>query len=184
MEEINLLQNRLYDKSFAWYRQSRIVITGLVIILIAVLGVFAVFYILNSKTQKDLQTVTADNQNLKQQLDAKEQGLGEVKTFQAQLANLKILVNSHIYLSPVLDELSHMTFARSQYFTLNIGEDRKLHLEGRVNSYEDLSKLLLGLNTSSKFKNIQLTSVSPSTGKINGFIFSINLVAADELFTE
>ncbi|HTL39704.1 MAG TPA: hypothetical protein VL306_02740 [Methylomirabilota bacterium] len=184
MQEINLLQNRLQEKSFAWDRQSKLIITFLSIVFILILGAFGVFYLLNSKVQTQVQTTVAQNQELRKQLDSKQQGLSDAKAFQAQLANIKTLVNSHVYLSPLLDELAKMTYVKSQYFSLSAGIDGKLHLEGRVDNYVDLGKLLLGLSTSSKFKSVQLTSVLPSLGKINGYQFSINLTASPTLFTQ
>ena len=56
------------------------------------------------------------------------------------------------------------------------------YLEGKVLTYNDLGKLLLGLSTSTKFKDVQLLSVVPSIGVVNAYQFSLNLNVNPEIF--
>ena len=182
MEEINLLQNRLKDTTFAWQKQSRIATLILTVILIALIGAAAVFFLLNRNFKTKITSAIAESETLKNQVDDKQKNLNEAKTFQAQLINLKALVANHTYLSPFLDELSHSTYVKARYFSLDITEAGKIHLEGQVASYGDLAKFLLGLSTSSRFKNVNLLSVIPSSGKDIGYRFSVDLVVVPEIF--
>ncbi len=185
MEEINLLQNRIKDTTFAWEKQGRVVLGFLWLILIAILGVSALLYVYNGKIQTDLDSANQKVETLQKQLNQKQASLGDAKTFQAQLANIRTLLGSHIYISPVLDEISSSAFNKSQFSTIDLNQQTgKVHLEGMVGSYIDLGKLLLSLTTSDKFNSVKLLSVLPSNGQASGYHFSIDLLVAPELFTK
>ncbi len=59
-----------------------------------------------------------------------------------------------------------------------------MHLEGRVATYNDLGKLIMGLSTSDKFKNIRLLSVSPASGKTSAYQFSIDMEVNSAIFSK
>jgi len=172
------------DTSFAWQRQSRIIISLLWIALIVVVGATAIFYLLTNSTQKKFEAAAATTIDLQRQLDAKQDDLKDGKTFQAQTANLKTLVNNHVYLSPLLDELSKSTFVRAKFLNFDANILGKINLEGFVNDYGSLGKFLLGLSTSDKFQNIKLKSVTPSTSTANGYQFSLELAVKTEIFNK
>ncbi|MEJ0021785.1 MAG: PilN domain-containing protein [Candidatus Doudnabacteria bacterium] len=182
MAEINLLQNRLKDTTNLGQRQNRLVITVLSAILVVLVGITAVIFFLNKSLADQTITATSTNQDLTKQLNDQQSKLGNAKSFQAQLANLRFLLNGHTYVSPLLDELSRVTYARSQFISLDVTQVGKIHLEGRVDSYTDLGKLILGLSTSPKFSQIKLLSAVPSTGSINGYIFSIDMNVTPDIF--
>lgn len=184
MQEINLLQNRVKDTTHTWQSQSKTLLTVLAVLLIIVVGATAVLFLLNNSLQKKIAAVVTNNQSLKVQLDSKQKDLTGAKAYQAQLTNLKTLVNNHIYLTPLLNELSKSTYQRAQYVTLDATDAGKIHLEGRVANYSDLGKLLLGLSTSAKFKDIKLLSVIPSTGTINAYVFAVDMSVLPEIFSK
>ena len=182
MEEINLLQNKIKDTSFAWQKQSRI-ITGIlsaVLIIFASLG--AVFFMLARSNNEKLAQAQTRGQEIQKDISKKDPEVNVATSFQAQLANLKTLVNAHTYLTPLLTELGKSTYIKSQYVSLDVKDDGKIHLEGRTASYDDLGKLVLGLTTSQEFKNVRLMSVVPSTGTTNAYQFSIDMEANKEIF--
>jgi Tfp pilus assembly protein PilN len=182
MPEINLLQTRIHDNTFAWQRQSRLLLTILAVILVLLIGAGIGLILLTHKVNSDLTTQTADNHQIQTQLNQQQQTIGNAKTFQAQLANIKTLLNNHVYLSPVFNELSKMTYVKAQYVTIDVSDNGRIHLEGRVDSYASLGKLILGLNTSKKFSDLKLLSVQPTSGQIFGYVFAIDLTAAQDLF--
>jgi uncharacterized protein (UPF0333 family) len=182
MAEINLLQNKIKDTSFAWQNQTRYVLVFLWLVLITLLAVAGIFYLLKSNVDNQLETVNAQNQILQQSLNEKEKSLGDAISFQAQLANLKTLVDRHTYLSPLLNELTAKTFVLSQYQIFNLEDGGRVHLEGSVDTYQNLGKLLLGLTTSDQFSDVRLIGVSPSAGEKNNHQFSIELIVNPEIF--
>ncbi|MEO8065940.1 MAG: PilN domain-containing protein [Candidatus Doudnabacteria bacterium] len=182
MAEINLLQNSFKDTTNAWQRQSTIMLTVLSLILIVIGGITGVLFFLNQSTQKQIDAATAVNNDLQKNLNQQQAGLTNTKSFQAQLANLRLLLTNHVYISPLLDELSKATYIKSQDQTIDINPDGKIHLEGLVDSYADLGKMLLGLSTSTKFSNVKLLSALPSTGKKNGYVFSVDLNVTPGIF--
>lgn len=182
MAEINLLQNRVTDTTNAGVFQSRLIFIVLGLILAVLVGGTVVIFLLNSSLQTKIGTATATNQELQKKLTEQQSTLGNAKTFQAQLVNLRVLLNNHVYLSPLLDELSKVTYIKSQYTSFDVTDTGKIHVEGLVNSYTDLGKLLLGLSTSTEFVNVKLLSILPSTGEINGFIFSVDMNVSPDIF--
>lgn len=184
MEEINLLQNKIKDTSFAWQKQSRIFTGILSVILIILIGLGAAFFLLTKSTNEKLAQAQTRGQEIQKNISSRDAEVNEATSFQAQLSNLKTLVSGHSYLTPLLTELNKSTYVRSQYVSLDVKDDGKIHLEGRTSSYDDLGKLVLGLTTSKEFKNVRLMSVVPSTGKTNAYQFSIDMEANKEIFTK
>jgi Tfp pilus assembly protein PilN len=184
MAEINLLQNRVKDTTHAWEHQSRLTLTVLIMILILLVAATVLLFVINQRIQTQINEVTNSNQDLQKKLNDQQTNLGSAKQFQAQLSNLRVLLKSHVYLSPLLDELSKSTYAKTVYLNLDVTDAGKIHLEGRTDSYGSLGKLMLGLATSTKFKNIKLLSVVPSAGKINAYSFSIDMNVTPDIFVK
>jgi hypothetical protein len=184
MAEINLLQNRVHDTTFSSQRQSRGALVVLTIVLI-VLGVAGggLLFLARSLTDKSIQLQT-QNTALQNQLNQEQPQLANAKTLQAQFANIRTLVDNHVYLTPLLEEVGKVTYAKAQFITLGFTSSGDVHIEGRVSDYSSLAKLILGLNSSTNFRNVRLLSVSPSAGEVNGFLFAIDMNAAPELFTK
>ena len=184
MAEINLLQNRLKDTTNAWEKQGRLIIGILSAILILLIAAGLVLFFFNKNLQTQSASLTSENQDLQNKLTGEQSNLGDAKVFQAQLVNLHTLINSHTFMSPFFDELSKVTYIKAQYDTIDINESGKVHVEGKVPSYSDLGKLLLGLSTSTQFKNVQLLSVLPSAGANNAYEFSVDFTVPSYIFTK
>lgn len=182
MQEINLLQNRVKDTTHVWEKQSKLMLTLLSLILIIILGGTGVLYFLNQSLEKQISVVAEDNVTLNKQLTEEQKDLGSAKTFQAQLANLRVLIANHSYLSPLLDELTKTTYKQARYINLDVADSGKIHVEGGVGTYSDLGKLLLGLSTSTKFQNVKLLSAVPSSGITNSYIFSVDMNVSPDIF--
>jgi len=183
-QEINLLENRIHDTSQVWQNQNKLIMTVLAVILIIVLGLGTVLFLLSQSIVKQTDQVVADNKTIQDKMSSQQADLADATTLQAQLANLHTLINGHVYFSPFLAELSKMTFQKAQYLNLDATPDGKIHIEGRIDNYTNLGKLVLGLSTSSKFSNVKLLSAVPSTGVNSGYLFSLNLNASSDLFSK
>jgi|SRR3989344_2256755 len=184
MPEINLLQNRIKDTTFSSQRQSRSVLAILTVILILLAVIGAGLLFLSQSLGKKASALSSQNTALQVQLDQEQNQITNAKTLQAQFTNVRTLVNNHTYLTPLLVEIEEMTYTRTQYVTLDVTNNGNVHLEGKVPDYTSLAKLILGLSSSSNFKNVRLLSVTPSAGAINAFVFAVDLTAATELFVK
>ncbi len=184
MEELNLLQNRVKDNTDAWQRQGQLFMGILWLVLILLVGGIVVLFLFNRNIAKETADIAAQNQDLEKQINDRQPGVANATTFQAQLLNLKSLVNTHTYLSPLLDELAQSTYTKAQFLTMDASQAGKIHLEGRVASYSDLGKLILGLNTSGQFTNVKLLSVAPTGGLTNAYEFVIDLQVNPKIFSK
>ncbi len=183
MQEINLLQNRVKDTTFVWQKQGKLILVILALILFLIVAGSVALFFLNQSLEKKTADVLADNQSIQRQLSEQQKNLGDAKAFQAQLVNLKVLLENHSYLSPLLDELAKITYQKAQYVTLDVAESGKIHVEGTINSYTELGKLLLGLSTSDKFKDVKLLSISPSSGTTSAaYVFALDMSAIPDIF--
>lgn len=183
MPEINLLENRLRDTTNARERQIKIGLVILSVILVAILTCGVILYLLNKTTEKSLENVSSENKVLQKKLSDIQQTLGAAKTYQAQLQNLDMLLKEHVYLIPLFDELSKFTYIKAQYGSFDVeNKDGRIHLLGQVSSYKDLGKLMLGLSTSSVFKDVKLLSITSADDEKNSFKFSIDMSVATQIF--
>jgi hypothetical protein len=136
MQEINLLQGKYKDTTYAWERHSRVILSVLSIILIGLLVATAMFFLLERSTQRRIDSAKTAGAELQRQLNEQQAEIDEAKVFQAQTSNIKTLLNNHVYATPLLNELSTMTFIRSQYINFDATVAGRVHLEGNVPDYQ------------------------------------------------
>ena len=176
MQEINLLQNRIKDRTDVWSRRSLVIRTFLSLFLVLELAVFGGLLLLTKSNQTGIQQTEAEITAIQSEIDQQRGELVSAQAFQAQLKNIRTLLDGHLYWSAFFDELSRVTFQRAQYMTLSATAAGKLHLEGSSGSYQDIGKLLLGLSTSDNFKDVKLLSVSTASGNVTGnYLFSVDM---------
>ena len=183
MQEINLLQTKVRDTSQAWENQARFVFIILSIVLVLLAAGGAGLYLLKKNVDKQNDALIIEQTQLKSDLANKEKNLTGAKAFQAQLINIKTLIANHIYFSSLLDELAKFTYQKSKYASVEIIQNNGLiRLQGNASNYSDLSKFILGLSTSTNFTDVKLHSITPSTGKDNVYLFSLDVTAKPNLF--
>jgi Tfp pilus assembly protein PilN len=184
MADINLLQNQLKDTTLVAKKRTRVVVVLSALALILLVGVGGVLYFLTDSKNKETSALNTDNARLQQQINSGDQELTEAKQYQAQLSNIDVLLNNHIAMTPLLEEMGKYTYQRAQFLTVDVDEAvGKVHAEGLVESYENLGKLLLGLSVSGHFENVKLLSVAQAAGEGGGYTFSIDFFAQPELFS-
>lgn len=184
MQEINLLKNQLKDASVVWERRNRLLITSLVAIVILEITAGGLLFLFKQSINKKMQTVINYNTQTQSKLNSKQSELAPAKSFQAQLKNLNYLVDSHLYWTSFFDELGKVTLKKVQYTQLQTDLTGKAYVEGRVNSYSDLGKLLLGLSTSKSFSNVRLLSSNPNSGDASGLNFALDFRVDPELLSK
>lgn len=184
MQEINLLDNKLKDNSQVWQKRNQLLSTIFILVLILELGLMAAFFLLSKGLDNKIQDVITSNNNIQADINRSQENLSSAKGFQAQLKNVRTILDSHVYWSGFFEEVSNFTLKNLSYANFQGEINGKIHLEGVTESYTQLGKLILGLNSSDKFDEIKLLSVNPATGETSGYVFSIDLTASKELFIE
>jgi len=184
MPEINLLQNRVKETGFAWQGQIRAVLVILILALILLVAGGFGLLVLTKQTQSQVSQTEQENSALQSDLSKQQATLGSAQQFQAQLTNLKTLLNQHVYMSTLLTEIEKFTYTQSQFMSMDASNVGVVELEGVVTDYPSLAKLILGLSTSEKFSNVRLTSIAPSSGERNGYSFSLALDVATDVFVK
>jgi hypothetical protein len=185
MAEINLLQNKVRDTTQVSSRRTVIVVwisSVLFVVLASAWG--AMFYLTKKNTERHAE-LTAKNLEIQQQISSERSGVQNAQAYQAQLINIRQILDRHIMVSPVLIEMESYTYKSALYRNVSVfRETGRIHIEGMVGNYEDLGRLLLGLSTSDNFSNVTLLSVSASTGedKSTGYVFSIDMDVNQSIF--
>jgi hypothetical protein len=181
MQEINLLKNQLKDNTIIWQRRNKILTTAFVLVLIMEFALAVLFFLVTQTTQAKKAFVTEDNRQTQNRINESQDDLLPAKAFQAQLQNLGTLLDNHVYWTNFLDELSEHTFTQGRFTTLQASPEGTIYLEGEVDSYGSLGKMLLGLSTSGKFTEVKLIASSPSKAETFSIIFAVNLKINPEL---
>jgi hypothetical protein len=184
MQEINLLQNKLKDRSEAWDRRNTVVgvVLGAVLVLVIAAGAF--LYFLNSDTKSKTAEMQTENLSIQSKLDSSQGTLAEAKSFQAQLRNIDKLLAGHIYWSKVFDTAQETIIKNSQYSLFQAKTDGKVHIEGLVANMDNLGKLLLSLSTNPDLTGVKLISAQSNPGSTAGFRFAMDFVIKPELLTK
>lgn len=182
MPEINLLQNRLQDTTYVSVRRTKTVVYLALFLLLLILGGGAGLYVLTNDVNTQKTAVLQSNADLQKQLTEGNSKLGNATTYQAKLSNVETLLTEHIFISPLLAEIEKYTYLKARFVSVDLDQSTgKIHIDGVVDSYQGLGKLLLALSTSPNFKNVKLLSVSPAG---TGFTFGVDMVANKDLFSK
>jgi len=182
MQDINLLQNKLKDKTNQWEKSNRAATGILVAILVVELAAGAFFFLMTSQADKDKAVLDQDNVSMQSELTRMDSDLGDAKAFQAQSKNIATLLDAHVSWSGLFDELITSIYKSSQVFTLNSDTTGEIHLEGMADGYSEVGKMLLALETADKFSSVRLMSTSLSAGERPGIMFSVEIFAGQEIF--
>jgi Tfp pilus assembly protein PilN len=183
MAEINLLQNKVKDRTLAFRRGNSVIITLFVLIFIAEIVAAMVLYLLTNSVSKQTSDKQNENQQIQAVLNGGQKDLVAAKNVQAQLKNMQTLLSNHIYWSGFFNQLGNVTPLKAEYTSFGgASSDGRIHLEGIAPSYTDVGKVLLSLSTSGKFSNVKLLSVNPSGGLTFGYNFSLEATAINSLF--
>jgi Tfp pilus assembly protein PilN len=184
MQDINLLQNKLKDRTNQWEKNNRTIMVVLTIGLLAVLVATGMIYFLVKNAEESKAALDQENFNLQKKLTQMEAGMGLAKGFQAQSKNIARLLQSHVIWSAFMTELAGKTFKISQLNSMTTDTSGRAHMEGLAPTYTDLGKMLLALETSDKFESVTLSSTAQSTDAQAGIMFSLDLVAKQEVLIQ
>jgi hypothetical protein len=181
MQEINLLQSKLKDRTYASDKRNAIIlgIAGFITILVFVAG--GVLYMANKDKQRAINGLKKENESIQSKLDSAKGDLSSAKSFQAQLKNIEKLMALHIYWSPVLERLEANALKNGMYISLQATSNGKVHVEGLTDSMVNVGKLILSLSTDkSNFYDVKLSSIKRNEGAISAYNFEVDFMVKPE----
>ena len=176
MQDINLLQNKLKDKTDQFDKNNRLIMVILSLLLVAVLVATGAFYMLTSNAEESKLALDQENVSIQNRLDQMESQMVLAKGFQAQTQNITTLLNSHVVWTNFMNELASKTYKVSRYMSMGLETTGNIHVEGIAPTYVEIGKLLLAFETSKELKSVKLLSTSPSTDEQAGIAYSLELV--------
>ncbi len=183
MQEINLLQNKLQDKTNQWESNNQLYVIVLSIILILELAGGGFLYLSTKSVNEEKLVLDTANVKIQKDLDDMEDRLADAKSFQAQSKNLKNILASHVAWTPLMNELTLSAFKGAHYLNMIGTTTGIVTVEGIAKNYTDLGKSLLALETSGQFEEINLNSTSVSEDELAGVTFSVDIALKSDLFS-
>ncbi len=103
-----------------------------------------------------------------------EEDLARLIKFDQQIKNLKLLLNSHVYLSRVFDEIERLTLPQVRYVAINIDLSRNLlSLRGIAPSMEVVGTQAAAFSQSPSIVSVMMSGAS--TYAKGGVIFGLNI---------
>jgi Tfp pilus assembly protein PilN len=184
MQEINLLQNKLKDKTNQWEKNNRVVIGLLSFVLLAVLGATGMIYMLNKNAEESKMALEQENISVQRKLDQMESEMQLAKGFQAQSKNIASLLQSHVIWSNLMKEMSNKTLKTSRYLGMTSDTTGLIHVEGITTDYTQLGKIILALETSEDVESVKLLNTGQSSERLGGILYSLDIKAKQEALIE
>lgn len=144
--------------------QPKITIEAIFAILIAVifLGLTGVFYFVKVTKSSLLKAQNAKYEDLQTQLKT-----GDLKDIdknivdlQGQIEAFKKARSGQLLWSNLAKELPAVTEKQVQLTNFSVDDKNNVKIDGKTKTYVDLAKLILGVDSSSKFSQVKLTSVA------------------------
>jgi hypothetical protein len=181
MQDINLLQSKLKDRTKSWEQKTMLVSAFFAVIAAAVIVGAVGIYFLNNNTKKEMEKLKTENLAIEAELKSNQGQLSSAKGLQAQFVNIDTLAKTHIFWSEVFNELQQYSFKQSKLSIWQSTADGKAHIEGTVENISNLGKMILSLSTNPNFTSVKLRSVKTSSEQKAGYNFSVDMTFANEL---
>jgi Tfp pilus assembly protein PilN len=183
MQEINLLQNKVKDRTLRYERSNRVVIGLFTLVLLLEIGAYGGFYYLGINAKSQIAAIKTENTKIQNSMNNNQEQVKLAQGLQAQLKNIRTLLGGHVYWSSFLDQVAAVTPNKIQIHGINgSASDGKFHIEGVGQSYQDIGRLLLALSTSNKFTEVKLRSVGAASGSTFGYSFSMDVGVTPTIF--
>ena len=173
MTEINLLKNDLQSRSpLSFIPRS----AGSLYIVLAILALQLLLYggmiFYQSRIEKDAR----DLERKAAEVDLNIEKLGAERkvavSFQRRLNNLQALLDKHVFWTQAFLELEKHTLKTVSLSTMQVDEtDATFVVTGTAPSVTEIGKYILGLRTSDKILDVDLTEISQSKSGQAGYDF-------------
>jgi len=156
------------------------VLLGVVVVEALVYGGLTLYA---SSVSKRMAAAEEESASVDRSIKQSQEDLQEAIRYQQRLANLELLLGSHVFWSPVFEELTKYTYRSVSFDTMSGSlADNKLVLTGTAPSFTDIAKLILGLKQSEKIKDVVFQSSGQSKEEKSGYAFSLEITLDPELF--
>jgi hypothetical protein len=180
MQEINLLQNKLKDKTNQWEKNNRVAVAILSFVLLAVAAAAGMIYMLANNAEESKLALDQENVGIQSRLNRMEQDMVLAKGFQAQSKNISTILATHVIWSEFMKEVAAKTLKTSRYMSMSANTSGLIHVEGITPDYTQLGKIILALQTSEDIESVQLLSTAQSTTALGGIMYSLDIRANQE----
>jgi len=188
MADINLLKSekkRGAGLEIQFSGSGKPLIWALAAVLVLILITFGIFYYLRSQVETELSGVKAAVAGAEQKMQLPPPELENAVKAQSALNALSGLLDKHLHWTNLWDELGKSTLKTARYLSISATTEKSdFVIEGRVENYEQLGKLMLGLQESKSFTDVQLVSSGPGKGEATGVEFSIDVKYDPELLLD
>ncbi|MGE5297571.1 MAG: hypothetical protein ACM3KM_00200 [Acidobacteriaceae bacterium] len=181
MQEINLLQSKLKDRTESWERKNFLVTGFFAVLAVAVLAAGGIFMFMNKSTKSEIDRVKTENNRISTELKSTQGEMASAKSLQAQFDNINRLLKDHVYWIPLLDIMQAGTTKKTQYTLLSSTVDGKVHIEGLVDNMDELAKLVYSLSTNKDLLNVKLLSFNLSQDMLVRYKYAIEFEFKDIL---
>lgn len=175
--EINLLRNELKERGPLKFAGKSYVPLYLALGVLALeAAAFGGLTYYQTTINREINAAEMDEAELDFEMRQTDAALKEAVGYQARLANFKTLLDTHIFWSPVFEELGNYTYKLVSYDTFQ-GDTQKnrIVVTGTAPTYRDIAKLILGLKKTDKFTDISFQAGGASKGDKAGFGFLLDI---------
>ncbi|HEX5429484.1 MAG TPA: PilN domain-containing protein [Patescibacteria group bacterium] len=183
MQEINLLQNKIKDRTLQYERSNRIVLVIFTLIVLAELASVGGLLLLTKSTNSKSADVAAKSADIQNSMDSSQSDLTTAKGVQAQLKNVSAILTNRLYWTSFFDQISSFIPTNVQLNNISgENQDNQFQLQGTAPSYSDVGRIILAFSTSDKFHDVKLTTLAPSGGTTAGFDFGLSFTVDNSIF--
>lgn len=161
MGEINLLQPEKKPR----FRAPSVRVAGngalwfCAILIILELGIYGGLFYWRQSVRTQVDGLQREITEIDKQIAASKDNLKLAVRDQGALSNFSDLLQKHLYWSQVLQELGKVALKTATFLSVEASSDTdKFVITGKVASYAELGKVLLGLETSENFSKVELVT--------------------------
>jgi len=157
---------------------NKVIITLIVLVVLTFVIYIGLFFYKKSLSREVSRLdneINQINQKISQELET------EVVNFQKHLANLKKMLENHIYYSNIFKLIEEKTVPTVSFenFTGDV-PNRRIELEGKAISFSSLAKQITAFEEAKEINRVGFSSASVSTS--GGINFGMTLFLKDEIF--
>lgn len=176
--EINLLRNELKERSSfnLGGKRSFLPLYFFIALLVIEAFVFGGLIYYRKTIDRKVNAAEMEAAQLDFEMRQTDDKLKEAIGYQARLSNFKNLLDSHLFWSPVFDELAKYTYKPISFDTFQADvQKNRIVVTGSAPSFKEIAKLILGLKKSDKFTDILFQSGGIARGEKAGFGFLLDI---------
>ena len=176
--EINLLRNSLKERTSLGLGGPKSMVPLYIVIAFLVLeaGAFVGFMYYNKSVERKVNAAEVEASQLDLQMRKTDTELKEAISYQVRLTDFKDLLTSHVFWSPLFDELGDFTYKPLRFDTFQADfQKSRMVVTGIAPTYRDMAKLILGLKKSDQFTEILFQSGGAAQGDVSGYSFLLDI---------